>query len=103
MKGLRMNASSHRYELSLEPRGLLEIPDAAGVRITCNEGCLWITLDNDPRDIVLEPGQNFASTQHRRALIYALQSSMLGLRVDQDFPSAGHARRISFAAGALAA
>ena len=82
---------------------MLEIPDAAGVRVSCNEGCLWITLDNDPRDIVLEPGQFFAGTQHRRALIYALQASTLGLRLDVELDLAAQAPRISFVAGALAA
>ena len=47
-------APTEREELM---RGLLEIPDAAGVRVSCSEGCLWITLDNDPRDIVLEPAE----------------------------------------------
>jgi hypothetical protein len=102
-KGLAMNASLHRYEISLAQRGLLEIPDAAGVRVSCTEGCVWITLDNDPRDIVLEPGQFFAGTQHRRALIYALQPSRLGLRLEEEVESAAQAPRISFAAGALAA
>jgi len=97
-----MNALSQRYEIILAPRGLLEIPDAAGVRFSCDEGCLWITLDNDPRDIVLEPGQCFAGTQHRRALIYALQASTLGLRLDPAAGLAAQAPRISFAAGAFA-
>jgi DUF2917 family protein len=101
-KGLAMNASLNRYEIGLAPRGLLEIPDAAGVRVSCNEGCLWITLDNDPRDIVLEPGQYFAGTQHRRALVYALQASTLGLRLDAQVELAAQVPRISFASGAFA-
>jgi hypothetical protein len=101
-KELAMNASLHRYEISLAQRALLEIPDAAGVRISCNDGCLWITLDNDPRDIVLEPGQFFAGTQHRRALVYALQASTLGLRLEQEVDLVAQAPRISFAAGVLA-
>jgi len=97
-----MNHLPHRYELSLAPRGLLEIPDAAGVQFTCKHGCLWITLDNDPRDIVLEAGESFVGTEHRRALLYALQASTLalGLRVGQSM--ADRAPRISFVPGALA-
>jgi hypothetical protein len=101
-KGLAMKASLHRYEISLAQRALLEIPDAAGVRVSCSEGCLWITLDNDPRDIVLEPGHFFTGTQHRRALVYALQASTLGLRLEQEVDLVAQAPRISFAAGALA-
>jgi hypothetical protein len=38
---------------------------------------------------VLEPGDSFVSTEHRRALVYAFQASTLALRA----PGAGsHAR-----------
>lgn len=98
-----MNTTPYRYELSLAPRGLLEIPDAAGVQITCDGGCLWITLDNDPRDIVLEAGEMFFSKEHRRALVYALQASTLALRPAMDKSLAARAPRISFVPSALAA
>ena len=98
-----MYDSPHRYELSLAPRGLLEIPDIAGVRVACKEGCLWLTLDHDQRDIVLEAGQSFVTPQHRRALIYALQASTLALRVDAGIAHAEPAPHLSFVPGALAA
>ena len=63
----------------LESRRLLELPDAAGVLIRCESGSLWVTMDNDPRDIVLEAGQVFETTEHRRALVYALENSHVGL------------------------
>ena len=66
-KGIEMNGS-HSYHLGLEQRGLFEIPDVAGVQIRCTEGSLWITLDHDLRDIVLEPGDSFTGSDHRRAL-----------------------------------
>ena len=95
-------ATTHRYELSLEPRGLLEIPDAAGVRVTCSRGCLWITLDNDPRDIVLEAGETFLSTEHRRALVYALQASTMALRPEMHGPSVQRKPAIGFMRNAFA-
>lgn len=67
-------------ELRLDRRRLFEIPDAHGMKLTCREGCLWITLDNDLRDIVLEPGETFTGDTHRRALVYALQASRLVVR-----------------------
>jgi len=90
-----MNTTPHRYELSLASRGLLEIPDAAGVQVTCSAGCLWMTLDNDSRDIVLEAGQKYISTEHRRALVYALQDSTLVLRAPGDEALAARAACIS--------
>jgi hypothetical protein len=102
-KGFSMNTTPHRYELSLATRGLLEIPDVAGVQVTCNEGCLWITLDNDPRDIVLQAGEIYVTTEHRRALVYALEASILALRPQAREAVAARAPSISFVPGPLAA
>ena len=34
--------------VTLPARQLFEIPDAASARILCTEGCLWLTLDDEP-------------------------------------------------------
>lgn len=59
----------------LATRHLFDIPDAAAVQIHCTDGTLWLTLDHDLRDIILEPGQSFTATEHRRGLLYALRPS----------------------------
>ena len=64
-------------ELQLGARALYTVDDASQVRLNCLEGALWITLDYDPRDLVIEAGGKFSTGQHRRALIYALQPSRL--------------------------
>ncbi|HSV54211.1 MAG TPA: DUF2917 domain-containing protein [Burkholderiaceae bacterium] len=74
-----MNTDTNRLDLRLQPRSIFSVPDAAGVQIACHEGSLWITLDNDPRDIVLNAGESFVGSEHRRALIYALDTSSLAL------------------------
>ncbi|HVE54474.1 MAG TPA: DUF2917 domain-containing protein [Ramlibacter sp.] len=61
--------------VSLPSRQLFEIPDASSVRILCTAGCLWVTLDGDPRDVVLYPGDSFDGRPSRRALIYAFEAS----------------------------
>jgi hypothetical protein len=76
-KELFMNAITHPYQLRLARRGLYEIPDVSGVDVACHEGSVWITLDDDPRDIILERGGSFRGTQRRRALIYAFEASEL--------------------------
>ena len=65
--------------LHLQPQAMFNLPDAAGARIVCRSGCLWITLDGDLRDFVLEPGESFTTTEHRRALIYALKPSCMAV------------------------
>jgi hypothetical protein len=80
-----MNALANHVEVSLDVRAMFSVPDAAGVRFSCRQGSVWITLDGDSRDIVLDPGQDFSSDQHRRALIYALAPAQVRL----DTPGAG--------------
>ncbi len=64
----------------LDKRAVFHIADAAGVHVACTEGALWLTLDHDTRDIILAPGESFFTTEHRRALVYALQASRFTLR-----------------------
>jgi len=75
-----MNTGSRHYQVSLEHQGLFDIADAAGVNLRCEKGSVWITLDNDPRDYVLEPGQVFATQEHRHALVYALAPATFTLQ-----------------------
>lgn len=65
--------------LFLPARELFEVPDASAVRILCTAGCLWLTLDCDTRDVILQPGDSFVAGQHRRALLYAFTPSAFTL------------------------
>jgi hypothetical protein len=69
--------------LTLAHQGIFNVPDAAGVEIVCQEGTVWVTLDNDERDYVLEAGDSFTTTEHRRAMLYALAPSRLALATRQ--------------------
>ena len=62
-------------DLVLAPRQLHSLADGAHTAIRCLEGSLWLTVDHDPRDIVLGPGESFTPADHRRVLIYALEPS----------------------------
>jgi hypothetical protein len=66
--------------VDLPARALHEVADACGTRIECQEGCVWITLDHDSRDIVLEQGESFTATEHARALVYAFEPARLLLQ-----------------------
>jgi hypothetical protein len=61
--------------VSLPARQLFSLPDASAATIVCTAGCLWLTLDDDPRDVILAAGESFTGTQPRRALLYALEPS----------------------------
>lgn len=42
-----------------------------------HEGTVWLTLDHDVRDIVLNAGDRFVTQEHRNALLYALAPARL--------------------------
>jgi hypothetical protein len=86
---------SSQFELALAHQGLFSVADAAGLQMTCRAGSLWITLDHDTRDIVLSAGERFLTTQHRRAIIYAMGPASLSL----ELAPAPSARRTGKAGG----
>jgi hypothetical protein len=61
--------------ITLPARQLFALADASSARILCTSGCLWVTLDDDPRDVILEAGDTFEAKEPRRALLYALRGS----------------------------
>jgi hypothetical protein len=72
------NDRSARFPM---PRAtLFEVPHQAGGRVASGGGSLWVTLDNDPRDIVLATGESFQLPPGRRALVYALDDAVLVLQ-----------------------
>lgn len=81
-----METQAQVMHIDLPERTLFELPDAAGMQIHCLAGSVWITLDHDKRDIVLEPAQCFTSPQHRRALLYALAPCRVSLRAPAPAP-----------------
>jgi Protein of unknown function (DUF2917) len=64
---------------SIARQQTLRLPAALGQRIECLEGCLWITMDHDPRDVVVMPGEAFTADRHQRVLVHALQPSCVRL------------------------
>jgi hypothetical protein len=76
-----MNTDLPRFELDLPHRAIFTVPDADGIAIECEGGSVWVTLDDDPRDIVLAAGERFTGTSHRRALVSALQDARIAIAV----------------------
>jgi hypothetical protein len=76
--------STGPVSLHLRRRQLLVVPDASQVRLSCDAGSVWVTLDHDQRDIVLEAGDFLPAADRRRALVYALEAARLTLRPRTD-------------------
>ena len=60
-------------------RETVAIDRPQGRRITCIAGCVWLTQDNDPRDIVLEPGDSHLCAGNGRLLVFGLQRSSIAV------------------------
>jgi hypothetical protein len=79
-----MHAKAHTmnplpHDLRLPARTMHSIADVAGLQLRCSEGTLWLTLDNDPRDVILEAGESFVGTEHRHGIVYALKDARLSV------------------------
>jgi hypothetical protein len=59
--------------------GILEVKQALGVTIECLEGSVWVTLDGDRRDVILDAGQAFNVDRKQRTLIQALDTARVRL------------------------
>jgi hypothetical protein len=64
-------------DLQLQHKALYSLPDASSLAVTCEDGVLWLTVDGDPRDFVLEAGESFETEDRGRVLIYALADSRI--------------------------
>jgi Protein of unknown function (DUF2917) len=73
----------HALNLDLQPQTIFSVDDVANIRIACIEGSIWITLDDDKRDIVLEGSGVFMTQDHRRAVIYAIKPSLVSVATIQ--------------------
>ena len=76
----------------LAQRASLALNDAEGTTITVDRGCLWLTMERDPRDIILTPGMRFEIDRSGRTVIAAEEDSRFRVR------PASHSARLRAAA-----
>jgi hypothetical protein len=63
----------------LPGRASLPLDDAEGTVISVESGCLWVTMENDPRDVILIPGMRFEVDRSGRTIIAAEEDSRFRL------------------------
>ena len=66
--------------LALLPGRVTRLHLRAGTRLRGVRGTAWLTADGDPRDIVLEPGQQFRRDSRAGTIVYALEPARLTLQ-----------------------
>ncbi len=68
----------------LPGRSTLQLDDAEGTVIAVESGCLWVTMENDTRDIILMPGMRFEVDRSGRTIVAAEEDSRFGLLEPSD-------------------
>ena len=63
---------NHSGNVHLAPNQTLRVLDGAGSTVCAVEGDVWITEENQPRDIVLKPGACYRLRERGLALVNAL-------------------------------
>jgi Protein of unknown function (DUF2917) len=61
--------------INLRKGAIHRLPNGHGQRIESLSGSLWITIDNDRRDILVNPGDGFDIDREGAALISALDDA----------------------------
>jgi len=72
-----MNNELRHPLTDLTAGSVLRVQDGEGRAIVVFEGQVWITLENDPRDIVLAAGESFSVDRPGLTLVQACRDSKL--------------------------
>ncbi|HEY7942941.1 MAG: DUF2917 domain-containing protein [Burkholderiales bacterium] len=72
--------------MCLPQRESLVLVNAEGTTIAVDAGCLWVTMESDPRDVVLMPGMRFEIDRGGRTVITAEDDSRFRLLADARAP-----------------
>ena len=64
----------------LPARGLAELPSHRPLEVASAAGTLWLTLDGDPRDLVLERGERVLIEARGRVIASAFDAAVVEVR-----------------------
>jgi hypothetical protein len=87
-QGSTMLIDLHRAQLVLPEGEFASLRYERRTRLTAVRGTAWITIDHDPRDIVIDPGQHCEVPSGRRVVVHPLHG---GATLALDGEEAAHA------------
>ncbi len=73
-----------RTTVRLARDGLLGIDDGRGLRLRVASGAVWLTQQDDGRDVVLREGESFVIDRPGRTVVQALDPTELALNAAND-------------------
>ncbi|MGH8691355.1 MAG: DUF2917 domain-containing protein [Burkholderiales bacterium] len=63
--------------IDLQRGKFLRVRQGAGSTVTAHAGSVWITEQDNPRDVVLRPGQSFTLARKGLALVEAFSDASI--------------------------
>ena len=72
-----MNMTEMHTKHRLERYGAVALRNARGSTVTSVSGTLWLTMEGDSRDIVLDPGASFVVERDGLTIVAAHQPSVV--------------------------
>jgi hypothetical protein len=72
-----MQGNLQPASVTLPEGGVFTLSGATTAAIRCEAGTLWLTQNNDSRDIVLQPGEQFRPDRPGKVLVFALNAGSL--------------------------
>lgn len=80
--------------MTLSAGQFVRVRDGAGSRITCRVGEVWVTQEDDRRDIILHSGESFTLDHDGLSLVSASEYAEIGVRqpraAQHGYPLQGH-------------
>ena len=70
-----MNTDLHLSSTFLARHALQRVVDAKGTLVQCLGGTLWLTQEGDPRDIVLQAGEEALIDRDGVSLLFAMSDA----------------------------
>lgn len=74
-----MRMSLDNMVIQLAERKMLTIRDARDIRIECNEGIVWLTIEGRPGDFLLEKGEHLLIKSKGPAFIQGMPYGLVKL------------------------
>lgn len=65
----------------------LALRDAGGNTVTCERGSVWLTMEGDARDVILEPGTSFVIGHDGLTILAAQEPSVVQVSAPDQSPS----------------
>jgi len=74
-----MNIELNSSTVTLSPASVIAVQDAAGSRVLCRSGILWVTQEGELRDSIVRAGEVLTLRKPGRTVIGALEAASLTL------------------------